>query len=511
MNVAVGTSLSIAFILLTLAVVLVPLLAIGLPVFITIRDRYRPGPRLLGVCWRLARAQRASVVAVRLLAVIGIILTGILPGIFVYLLLAVFYPGEPEDQPPRRAGEFQATAVRQPAPGPGRIGRYRITGTLGRGGMGTVYRGHDDTLDREVAVKVIHDRFGGAEHVLRRFGAEARAVAQLSSPHIVQVYEFDPFATPPFLAMELVRGPSVQELVRRRGQAAVGTVADCGRQVLSGLAAAHAAGVIHRDIKPANVLRGPDGTYKLTDFGLARSLEREQSLTASGSIIGTLHYMAPEVAAGEEATAASDLYSLGVTLYEMLAGTTPFPADSPLKLLRRIATESPAPIGAHRDDVPPAFEIWLETLLARDPDDRFASAAAALDALKRIDLGVPAADDFRFATAAAMGADPPQPVPALRPAVPRADVESIIRRATQLEAEGRDMLGHDTVLDIARELNVDSVFVREALRRHRDSLEMPAARPLATSSGGGVGMALVVVFAVLLVVMLMLMTVVRVW
>jgi serine/threonine protein kinase len=162
---------------------------------------------------------------------------------------------------------------------PVQIGRYRITGVIGRGGMGTVYRGHDDALDRDVAVKVIHDHFGHSENVIRRFGEEAKSVARLSSPHIVHVHEFDPLAVPPFLAMELIRGPSLQQLIRGRGRASFATVIDCGRQVLAGLATAHSAGVVHRDIKPANVLRGPDGTYKLTDFGLARSLEREQSLT----------------------------------------------------------------------------------------------------------------------------------------------------------------------------------------------------------------------------------------
>jgi serine/threonine-protein kinase len=517
MNAAIGVGLVTILCLVVMVIITITIFAAPIVLLVSAANAH-PRARFLGVCSRLAQMRRVPVAQVRLLAAVAIFLSGILPGLFVYLLLGIFMeqwagrdaPGpsvSPPPLPPLPLGDFGPTVVRQPAAGgaaatgPTWIGRYRITGTLGHGGMGTVCRGRDEVLGRDVAIKVIQDRFGGVEHVVRRFEAEARAVAQISSPHIVHVYEFDPVAVPPYLVMELVGGPSLQQFVKRRGRGAFGTVAECARQTLRGLATAHAAGIIHRDVKPGNILRAADGTYKLTDFGLARSLEQGQSLTASGSVIGTLHYMAPEVAAGDEATAASDLYSLGATLYEMLAGRPPFAEESPLRLLRRIVTETPPPVAAHRDDVPPLFEAWLGKLLARDPGDRFSSAAAALDALAAIDVGPPAADDFScepcettVAEAAAVpphvglgagaGTDRWSDVNAAVRAWPQAaapaprrvaagDVQSIIRRAMELEAAGRDLLGHDTVLDIARELNVDSMFVREALRRHRESLEMP--------------------------------------
>ena len=425
------------------------------------------GPWILGVCSGLATRRGVPVVAVRLLAILLTMLTGVVPGVVIYMLLGLFLdnwitavplaPGVTLPRPPAARDAHSTPAELD------HIGRYRISGVLGRGGMGTVFRGHDDALQRDAAVKVLHPRFaageGSAASVMERFAEEARSIARLTSPHVVQIYEFEPQATPPYLAMEYVNGQSLQQILKEKPRLSAEAAAECGRQVLAGLAAAHAAGIVHRDVKPANILRAADGTYKLTDFGLARSLERAESLTITGTLLGTVSYLAPEAAAGEEATAASDLYSLGVTLYQMLAGRTPFGEASPLKLLRQIAVEDPPPLANLRDDVPPALEAWLMQLLARDPANRFASATAALAALDAIGLSRPSGDelDGLAMTAAVM------PVREAERWIPRSDVDSILRTAMRMESQGESLLGERSVLEIARELDVDAAFVRKTL------------------------------------------------
>lgn len=381
---------------------------------------------------------------------------------------------------PSRRPCILGVCSRLAGPGPQRIGRYRIVGELGRGGMGTVYRGRDEALHRDAAVKVIRPLPGEDAGALARFGEEARAAASLASPHIVQIYEFDPAARPPFMAMELVPGSSLQQMVKGRGTLPAAAVIDCALQVLDGLATAHAAGIVHRDIKPANILlatTGPAaGTYKLTDFGLARSPDRQHTLTASGSLLGTLAYLAPEVALGDEATAASDLYSLGATLHEMLTGRPPLSASSPLKLLRKITTEPIPPIGSVCPDLPADVAAWLDRLVAPDSLDRFPSAASAAAALAALPAAAGATTDLP-----ALAPLAPPPMPDAAPwhwrATPAADrsggsaadarLDGVLDRAAAIEASGSDLLGEQTVTDIARELNLDAGEVRAILRAHR--------------------------------------------
>lgn len=305
---------------------------------------------------------------------------------------------------------------------PARIGKYRILRLVGRGGMGVVYLGRDESLGRNVAVKVVNTRLEGVENALRRFAREARAIAQLSNPHIVQIYEFDPEGAQPYLAMEYVSGCGLDDMLDPvYGPLSYPEILDSTRQILTGISAAHRAGIIHRDIKPANVLCSREGVFKLTDFGLARSLAAASggSVTATGAIIGSLRYLAPEVAAGEEASAQSDIYSLGITVYEMITGRAPFDDPSPLKLVHQIAAERPAPVTACRDDVPLELEAWLAHVLARDPAQRYASADEALELIGLMDFGpmpetpryavIPPRDETVDAAAATvdLGARPP--------------------------------------------------------------------------------------------------------
>jgi serine/threonine-protein kinase len=432
---------------------------------------------------------------VRFLVVLTTLFTGVVPGLMLYGLAAFLHT----DHARRKLGRFarsldeirhdvpgasdRAASWSTPGPGPRRIGRYRIVGELGRGGMGTVYRGRDEALHRDAAVKVIRPLPGEDAGALGRFGEEARAAASLASPHIVQIYEFDPAARPPFMAMELVPGSSIQQIVKGRGALPAATVIDCALQVLDGLATAHAAGIVHRDIKPANILlatTGPAaGTYKLTDFGLARSPDRQHTLTASGSLLGTLTYLAPEVALGDEATAASDLYSLGATLHEMLTGRPPLSADSPLKLLRKITTETIPSLLPLRPDLPADFVAWLDRLIAPVPADRFRSAAQARAALAGLPVAAGAFTDIRGQVPDGPALPPPLPdtVPwhlrgthdtdRFRGASALDSAERVRERAGALESAGRDLLGEQTVTDIARELNLDAGQVRAILRAHR--------------------------------------------
>jgi serine/threonine-protein kinase len=257
----------------------------------------------------------------------------------------------------------------------GRVGRYEVSGVLGRGGNGVVLKAFDPNLNRYVAVKVIASVLSGSGAARQRFRREAHAAAAVVHEHVVAVHDVEEANGLPYLVMEYVPGRSLQDRLDRQGPLELREILRIAHQTAAGLAAAHAQGLVHRDIKPANILleNGVE-RVKITDFGLARAVA-DASLTQSGVITGTPHYMAPEQARGEAVDHRADLFSLGSTIYAMATGHPPFRADTPLAVLRRVTDETPRPIREVNPDMPAWLDGIVAKLLAKDPADRFQSAA----------------------------------------------------------------------------------------------------------------------------------------
>jgi serine/threonine-protein kinase len=300
-------------------------------------------------------------------------------------------------------------------------GRYQLVSRIATGGMGEVWRAEDTVLDREVAVKLLKTEYADDPVFRTRFQAEARHAAGLNHPNIASVFDVGELADEdgagaaadgsgtrrPFLVMELVPGQPLSELLRGGEPLHPKQAADIAAQVADGLAAAHAMGIVHRDVKPANLLVAPTGHVKITDFGIARAVDTG-SVTQTGQIIGTPHYISPEQAEGAPASAASDLYALGVVLYECLAGRRPFDRDTPIQVALAHLHEPVPPLDPQ---VPGWLRQVVESALAKRPEDRPASAAELAAALR----GGPGSSS---AVAAASAPDATQVLPAAAAAAP---------------------------------------------------------------------------------------------
>jgi len=290
------------------------------------------------------------------------------------------------DTPMGEGAHDNALDFLQPTTTPGRIGRlnrFDVIELIGRGGMGVVLRAFDPSLQREVAVKVLDPQLASNKSYQERFCREARSAASVSHENIVAVYqvEEDEISGLPFLVMQLVVGESLDQRLRRVGKLSVPEVIRLGAQAAAGLAAAHAVGLIHRDVKPGNMLieAGTD-RLKLTDFGLARATE-DMKLTKTGFVSGTPLYMAPEQARGDDVDHRADLFSLGVVMYETLAGKPPFDGKTPLAVLRRVADEAHKPLGELTPDIPEWLEDVIDRLLTKSPNHRFSTAAEVAELL----------------------------------------------------------------------------------------------------------------------------------
>jgi eukaryotic-like serine/threonine-protein kinase len=287
--------------------------------------------------------------------------------------------------------------------------RYLILRRIGSGGMADVYCAEDTHLGRQVALKVLHRRFAQDQEFVERFRREASAAAGLQHPNVVGVFDRGKHDGTYYIAMEHLPGRTLKEIVTTEAPLAQERVVDLGTQILHAAGFAHRHGVIHRDFKPHNVIVDDSGSVKVTDFGIARAGASE--MTETGSIMGTAQYLSPEQAQGHAVTAASDLYSIGVMLYEMLAGRLPFEGDSAVSVALKHLSEPPPPISQFRPDVSPALESVVMAALAKDPAHRWQSADDFAEALQaagtQLEDGATAQDTAAFAPVPAPVVPPP--------------------------------------------------------------------------------------------------------
>jgi serine/threonine-protein kinase len=359
------------------------------------------------------------------------------------------------------------------------LGRYRLLEPLGSGGMSVVYRGVDTSLHREVAVKVLHPHLARQQEARARLAREARAVARLQHPNILEVFDFaDPSTEEAFLVTELVRGETLKSFAERERLFPPELAALVVQQLARALGHAHEAGVIHRDLKPENVMVRDDGVLKLMDFGIARVLDPGERMTVTGALVGSPAYMAPEVIDGEPATAESDVFSLGTLLYWLWTGTLPFAAPSTPATLKRILAgtyEDPRGVCPAISD---ALVGILDTCLAHDPVDRYASAKELEQALSLAldELGLADGE----AILAAFFADPA----VTRAALVQRLVATLLAKGAEEAAAGRLPRALARV-DQALALEPEAPAARALLDRLQSTLRRGRARRRAATIAGG--------------------------
>jgi serine/threonine-protein kinase len=285
-------------------------------------------------------------------------------------------------------------------------GRYEVRSRLGSGGMADVYLAHDSQLGRDIALKILHRRFARDTQFVERFKREAQAAAGLQHPHVVGIYDRGEHDGTYYIAMEHLPGRTLRQVIDEEAPLDQERVVDFALQILAAAGFAHRNGIVHRDFKPHNVICGPDARLKVTDFGIARAGASE--MTETGSIMGTAQYLSPEQAQGQPVDAASDIYSIGIMVYEMLTGYVPFSGDSAVAIALRHVSDPPTPLREVRPDVHPALEAAVMRALQKQPAGRYGSAdefaamlASARDAIRS---GDPGQDTAAWAAVAAAAA-----------------------------------------------------------------------------------------------------------
>jgi eukaryotic-like serine/threonine-protein kinase len=260
--------------------------------------------------------------------------------------------------------------------------RYELQELAGSGGMSSVYRAYDRLLERSVAIKVLHEQYSNDPEYVERFRREAQAIARLSHPNIVTVIDRGEHEGRQYIVFEHVAGENLKETVQRLGPLPVGRALALAHQAACGLAFAHQHGVVHRDVKPHNVLIDAEGTAKVTDFGIARSVEREDGITETGTVLGTSDYLAPEQAAGQRVDACSDQYSLGALLYELLVGDVPYPAPNVVTAAMRHVNDPVPSVRSARPEISPRVDAVVRRTMAKRPEDRYPTTDALIGALE---------------------------------------------------------------------------------------------------------------------------------
>jgi serine/threonine-protein kinase len=273
--------------------------------------------------------------------------------------------------------------------------RYELEELVGSGGMSSVYRARDTLLERHVALKILHAHYNGDGEYVERFRREARAVARLTHPNIVTVIDRGVANDRQFIVFEYVDGENLKELLGRTGPLPVRQAVEIALETARGLAFAHEHGLVHRDVKPQNVLINESGETKVTDFGIARSLDVDHGMTITGTVLGTSNYIAPEQASGKHVEPRTDVYSLGVVLFELLTGEVTFPGDNFVSVAMKHVNEPPPDLLERRPDAPLRLVAAVDRALAKKPDDRFPTMDAFADELQHVLDGLGASGDER--------------------------------------------------------------------------------------------------------------------
>ena len=316
--------------------------------------------------------------------------------------------------------------------------RYRLERKLGSGGMADVWLAEDQELGRHVAVKILHERYANDEQFVERFRREATHAAGLSHPNIVSIYDRGVAGGSYYIVMEYIEGRTLKELIVTRGPCPVPVAISYTRQILAALRYAHKNGIIHRDIKPHNVLVDREGRVKVADFGIARAGASE--MTEAGSIVGTAQYLSPEQARGAPVDESSDLYSTGIVLYELLTGTVPFTGETPVEIAMKHLSQTPEAPSARRPDIPHDLDLVVLRALAKEPAERYRTAAELDRDLELVARGDPVgAETATAATMVLAGAGALDATAATRVAAPMAgDDGRNLRRRRALSRLRRD-------------------------------------------------------------------------